>query len=156
MKSRIILATIGVAMTGILVWMMSLFGFPPTFLIAWLLLIAAIGVITRQPAGEDDGSWPPEKPLEVFRGSDVSRLAWTINTRTGVVGRNLVRRLEQVLRHRLELRGLDLDDEAHAVRIDALLGQGIRSALRSREVTRDDVIRVLDAIETIPPHLEEK
>lgn len=156
MRGRIVLAIIGVATTGIIIWLMSLFGFPPTFLVAWLILIVAIGIITRQRGAEDDGSWPPEKPLEEFRGSDVSRLAWTINSRTGAVGRNLVRRLEAVLRHRLQLRGLDLDDEAHAHRIDALLGHGIRTALSSREVTRDGAIRVLDAIETIPPHLEEK
>lgn len=156
MRGRIILAGLGIVLTGVVIWVLSLFGFPPMFVGAWLILIIAIGVITRQHGAEGVDTWPPAKPQPVFRGSDVSRLAWTINSRTGVAGRNLVRRVEAVLRHRLQLRGLDLDDETDAARIDMLLGDGIRTTLRSREVTRDDVVRVLDAIETIPPHQEEK
>lgn len=82
-------------------------------------------------------------------------MAWAINTRTGVAGHVVVRRVQAVLRRRLALRGLDLDDPAQHARIDALLGEGVRDALHRREVQRTDIEMVLDAIDRIPNDMEE-
>ncbi|WP_298039124.1 hypothetical protein [uncultured Microbacterium sp.] len=156
MRGRVALTIIGLLGAAVVVWVLSLIGMPPLFVIAWLLLVGAVGIITRADESPEPDAWPPEKPQPDFRGSDVSRLAWSINTRNGAVGSMLVARLDALLRRRLQLRGLDIDEPGDAARIDALLGDGIRTALTAREVTRDDVERVLGAIETIPSHLEEK
>lgn len=82
-------------------------------------------------------------------------MAWAINSRTGVVGHLVVRRVRNLLRRRLAHRGLDLDDPAHHTRIDALLGPGVRDALGRSEVQRADIERALDAIERIPNDTKE-
>src|SRR5690606_17909312 len=104
---------------------------------------------------EEGSSWPPPRPSH-DRGSDVSRLAWAINSSTGVVGPGLVRRVRSVVVHRLAVRGLDLDDDSHRPRIDALLGEGIRSALDAPVIIREELDRILDAIEELPPTLERR
>ena len=82
-------------------------------------------------------------------------MAWAINARTGVAGHVEVRRVQSVLRRRLALHGLDLDDPTQHARIDALLGEGVRDALHRREVQRTDIEIVLDAIDRIPNDTEE-
>lgn len=150
MRGRVVLATLGGLGAAALVGVLSLIGLPPLFVTAWILIVVALGIVTRQTLFEEHVAWPPDRPTPPFRGSDVSRLAWTVNARTGAVGYGLVRRLDALMRHRLAAHGLDVDDPAHAERIDALLGPGVRTALSSRAVHRTDAERVLDAVEAIP------
>ncbi|WP_245958717.1 hypothetical protein [Microbacterium bovistercoris] len=150
MKGRIVLGVIGLLVAGALVLVMTGLGVPVEFAIAWLLILGVILLATRQSFIEEGGAWPPEPPTVLLRGSDVSRLAWSINPRTGVVGHVIVARVERMLRRRLAHQGLDLDDPAQHAHIDALIGPDIREVLGGREVRRRDLERVLAAIERIP------
>ncbi|UJP10788.1 hypothetical protein L2X99_03855 [Microbacterium sp. KUDC0406] len=151
MKGRIVLSVIGLLVAGALLLVMTVLGIPLEFAIAWLLILAAIVLATRQPFLDEGGAWPPEQPTPLLPGSDVSRLAWSLNPRTGVAGHVIVGRVERTLRRRLAHHGLDLDDPAQHEEIDALIGPGVRDALGRREVRRRDLERVLDAIDRISP-----
>lgn len=156
MRGRLVLAFIGLAVAAGLVAAASSLGVPALFAVAWLIVLAAIGVVSRQTLFAEDTAWPHPEPERPYLGSEVSRLAWSVNTRSGIVGLNLVKRLGHALRHRAAAHGLDVDDPAHADRIDALFGPGIRDLLAQRVVRRDDVERVLTALESVPPTLERR
>lgn len=155
MKARLMIGAIGVAATIALVLVLSRLGVPTDFAIAWMLILAALGLAGRQVFFDDGFAWPPSERTRVARGSEVSRLAWSVNSRTGEAGHVLVRRVEGVLRRRLRHRGLELDAIEQHPQIDALLGDGIRELLTRRDVQRADIERVLDAIERLPTRTEE-
>ena len=146
---RILLAVVGIAAGAGTVVVLDQLGVPVEFAAAWLLLIVAVGLLSR--AGLiDDASWPPARPERRPRGSEVARLSWNINSRTGEAGFLIVRRVERVLRHRLARLGLDLDDPAQASAVDELLGAGVRDTFTRAEVTRADLERVMTAIDRLP------
>ena len=155
MKGRIVILGVGLVVATVVAVLLGQLGFPVPFVVAWMVLILAIALAGRQVFFDESASWPPEKPRRDPRGSEVSRLAWAINSRTGVAGHVVVRRVRNVLRRRLAHRGLDLDDSDDHSCIDALLGEGVRGALHRREVQRADIERVLDAIERIPNDTKE-
>ncbi|WP_259614245.1 MULTISPECIES: hypothetical protein [Microbacterium] len=155
MRGRIVLAVIGALIAAALLFVMLIFGVPAPFAAAWTLLLLAVVAATRQVFFDEVVTWPPEAPRAERRGSDVSRLAWAINTRTGVAGHVVVRRVQGVVRRRLAHLGLDLDDPDDHPRIDVLLGDGVRVSLHAREVQRADIERVLDALDRIPTDMEE-
>jgi len=146
---------IGGVVTLAMILVLGQLGFPAPFVLAWVIILVAVVLACRQEFIEIGPVWPPEKPSRSARGSEVSRMAWAINARTGVAGHVVVRRVQSVLRRRLALHGLDLDDPTQHARIDALLGEGVRDALHRREVQRTDIEIVLDAIDRIPNDTEE-
>lgn len=146
---RILLIVLGVAAGVVIVFLLDGLGVPVAFAAAWLLLIVAVGLLTR--AGLlDDGSWPPPRPERRPRGSEVSRLAWSINSRTGAAGFVMSRRVERVLRRRLARLGVDLDDPAQSPAVDALVGEGVREVFTRPAVQRTDLERVMSAIDRLP------
>lgn len=155
MTRRVVIASVGVIGAAGALFLLGKLGFPEPFVLAWMILALGVTFACRQEFIEVGSEWPPEKPSRSSHGSEVSRMAWAINTRTGVAGHVVVRRVQTVLRRRLALRGLDLDDPAQHARIDALLGEGVRDALHRREVQRTDIEMVLDAIDRIPNDTEE-
>jgi hypothetical protein len=155
MKGRFVITGVGIAVAVAVLILLGQWGFPVPFVLAWMLTVLTIVLAARQIFFDDDASWPPEEPRRASSGSEVSRMAWAINSRTGVAGHLVVRRVQNALRRRLAHRGLDLDDPAQHPRIDALLGEGVRDALHRSEVQRTDIERVLDAIERIPNDTEE-
>lgn len=155
MKQRIVILAIGGVVAAVLVVLLGQLGFPALFVVAWMIVVLAVVLAFRQDFIEIGALWPPEKPSRPSRSSEVSRMAWAINTRTGVVGHLVVRRVQSLLRRRLAHRGLDLDDPAQHARIDALLGEGVRDALHRREIQRTDIELVLDAIDRIPNDTED-
>jgi hypothetical protein len=155
MKRRILVLGIGGVLALAVLLVLGQLGFPVPFVLAWMVVVVTVVLACRQEFIEIGPVWPPEKPSRGSRGSEVSRMAWAINTRTGVAGHVVVRRVQSVLRRRLALHGLDLDDPAQHARIDALLGEGVRDALHRREVQRTDIEIVLDAIGRIPNDTEE-
>ncbi|WP_431806303.1 hypothetical protein [Microbacterium paraoxydans] len=146
----------GLLLAAALVAGLTFAGVPLAFAVSWAIVAAAVTLALRGVLVDDPVGWPPERPSRETRGSDVSRLAWAINARSGVAGTVLVRRVQSVLRRRLAHRGLDLDEPADHARIDALLGPGIRDGLSHREVLRDDIERALDALDQIPADTEER
>ncbi|MEE6390232.1 hypothetical protein V3G71_15430 [Microbacterium paraoxydans] len=155
MKGRIVLTVISVLVAAALLGLLMAFGVPAPFAVAWALILLAVVAATRQVFVDEAVVWPPEAPRAETRGSDVSRMAWAINTRTGVAGHVVVRRVQGVVRRRLAHRGLDLDDPEDHPRIDAMLGDGVRASLHARDVQRADIERVLDALDRIPTDTEE-
>lgn len=155
MTGRIVLLTIGGLVAAALLVIMASLGFPILFALSWMLIAAAVVLASRQPFVDEGAAWPPMKPAREARGSEVSRLAWAINPRTGVAGHVVVRRVQSVLRRRLAHQGLDLDDPAQHEDIDALLGEGVREGLHRREVHTADIERALDALDRIPSELKE-
>lgn len=155
MKRRLAIMGVGVVIAGAILILLGQLGFPVPFVLAWMIVVLIIALAARQIFFDDDASWPPEEPRRVPRSSEVSRMAWAINSRTGVAGHLVVRRVQNALRRRLAHRGLDLDDPAQHTRIDALLGECVRDALHRSEVQRTDIERVLDAIDRIPNDTEE-
>ncbi|MFE6733267.1 hypothetical protein [Microbacterium sp. NPDC057650] len=151
MNGRIVLGTIGVLIAaGIVLTIMTWLGSPVEFTLAWLLIVGVIVLAFQQPFIDEGGMWPPEQQTVLQRGSDVSRLAWSVNPRTGIAGHVIVARVQQVLRRRLARHGLDLDDPADFERIDALVGRDVREVFGRREVRRRDLELVLDAVDRIP------
>lgn len=150
MRSRILILTSGCVLAAVVAILLGQVGFPPLFVVAWMIVLLAVVLAFRQDLIETGAMWPPQRPRRDSRSSEVSRMAWAINTRTGVVGHSVVRRVQSLLRRRLAQRGLDLGDPAQHARIDALLGPDVRSALDSREVQRTDIELVLDALDRIP------
>lgn len=155
MRGRIVLGIVGGGLVAAILLLLGLVGVPIAFSLAWTLLLVAVALASRQLFFDETVSWAPEERPRSARGSEVSRLAWSINTRTGVAGHVVVRRVQGVLRRRLTHRGLDLDDPSQHPAIDELLGPDVRMALHRREVHRSDIERVLDAVERLPAHPEE-
>ena len=146
---RIVLGMLAVAAGAGIVYILDRTGVPAGFAAAWLVLLLALGLLTRACL-LDEGSWPPARPERRPRGSEVSRLSWNINSRTGEAGLLIVRRVQRVLRHRLARLGLDLDDPDQEAAVDALLGPGIRETFSRPEVKRADLERVMAAVDRLP------
>lgn len=155
MRGRVILIACGVLAAAGFTAMLAALGLPPLFVVSWILVVVGVGIGTRIPVDDDARSWPPERPSRT-QGSEVSRLAWAINSSTGVVGPALVRRVRTIASHRLAVLGLDLETDADHPRIDVLLGGGIRDILAVPAMRHDDLDRVLDAIESLPTTLERR
>ncbi|WP_205828841.1 MULTISPECIES: hypothetical protein [Microbacterium] len=149
MKARLILLALGAVVAAVVLVLLGALGVPLLFAASWLLIVLTIALVSRQVFFDESSLWPPEQRRGAERGSEVSRLAWSINSRTGVAGHVVVRRVQNVLHRRLAHRGLDLDDPGQHATIDALLGPGVRDALHKREVQAADLEKVLDAVEGI-------
>jgi hypothetical protein len=149
MKGRIVLMAIGVVVAVVVLGLLGVLGVPVLFAASWLLIVLAIALVSRQIFFEEASIWPPERRARAERGSEVSRLAWSINSHTGVAGHVVVRRVQNVVRRRLAHRGIDLDDPAQHSAVDALLGPGVREVLYKREVKAADLEQILDAVERI-------
>lgn len=150
MRARLLLAVLGLAAGVVMLLLLRQLGFPLDFTAAWMVLILAGGIVSTQVfSAEEESNWPPAERVPRVPGSDVSRLAWSINTRTDLANHVIVARVESTLRRRLITRGLELDDPADHGRIDELLGDGIRALLTRRDVRGADIERVLDAIESL-------
>ncbi|WP_435745582.1 hypothetical protein [Microbacterium sp. PMB16] len=155
MKGRVVIAAIGVVFLIPVLFLLSWLGVPVEFALSWIIVALTVAVVSRQVFFDETTEWPPQERDRTVRGSEVSRLAWSINSRTGVAGHVVVRRLRSVLRRRLAHHGLDLDDPAQHARIDTLLGSGVRETLHGSEVQSAEIERILDAIERLSPEPED-
>lgn len=140
---------IGAAVGGALALGLSLLGVETPFAIGWgIVVIAAFGV-ARPVLAETIPAWPPQRVPLRSRGSEVSRLGWSFNSRTGLAGRRLVHRVRALVTARLARHGLDFDDPSQHHEIDALLGVGVREALLKEELGIGELERALDAAERL-------
>lgn len=156
MKGRIVLLGGGMVLALVVLLLLAQFGVPFPFALAWILVVVTIGVVSRQAFFDETHAWPPDERALPVRGSDVSRLSWSLNGHTGVAGHVVVRRVERIVRRRLSHRGFDLDDPGQYTEIDALLGAGIRTIFQQKVVRLTDIERALDAAEKLPFPNEEK
>ncbi|MFJ4166752.1 hypothetical protein ACIPY5_14460 [Microbacterium sp. NPDC089698] len=147
MRRWIVLIVLWIVLGVPVALLLDFLGVPLPFGIAWILVFAAALLIAQQSFLDEAGPWPPPAPEQFQRGSDVSRLAWAIDTRTGVVGMSLRRRVSALADRRLREHGLSLERE-DAAAIDAILGPGAHAALTVAELRSPDLDRLLHALES--------
>ncbi|WP_374208922.1 hypothetical protein [Microbacterium sp. CIAB417] len=135
---------------------LRLFGLEPLFALSGGILAAAVVFLAALRGTEaviDDG--PREEDDAAGRGSEISRLSWAFNPRTGVAGEIVGRRVRGILRRRLGRRGVDVDDPHQRGRVDALLGAGLWDRLTARQVQSADIRRALDAADRLAAGTED-
>ncbi|MDR2294187.1 MAG: hypothetical protein LBE05_03145 [Microbacterium sp.] len=134
----------------------AFFGVEVLFALAWGMAVSVIVVAMRMFRVEEAPAWPPQVPDDDRVGvSDVSRLAWTISPAAGAPGRGAVLRVTEVLRRRLRVHGLELDDPADATAIDSLLGATVRADLLSPHPSASALEAAIAAAETLAPQTQE-
>lgn len=134
---------------------LSAVGVEMLFAVGWGLAGAAVAMLMLLALPAEPGADAPQMPAAVERrATEVSRLAWALNPRTGLAGERITRRVRGVLRHRLELIGLDPERPADVPRCDALIGQGLWARLTGQATSITDIERALDAIDRLSPTKE--
>lgn len=148
-RSRIIVA-IAVAVTTALVF--AAIGVEVTFSIAWGALVGILVLCTQLVMPEDPRMDAPEIKAEPDRrGTEISRMAWSLNPSAGMAGELITRRVRAILAHRLQRHGLDVTNPEHAGRIAAIAGAGVWERLVGHGTTRQELDRALDAIDRLSP-----
>jgi len=133
------------------------FGVETPFAVAWGLLAGLVVIASSVVVSADPRDDAPDIPVgPERRGTAISRMAWSLNPRTGQAGELIRRRVRAVLAHRLERHGLDVDDPAHRARIDALIGPRTWDSLIAAGTTADDIVRALDAADRLAPQKEKQ
>lgn len=131
---------------------LSALGVQVEFAWGWAALGAAITVATGMVFPDDPrADAPGRKAAPEYVGSEVSRMAWAINTRTDTVNEAVTRRVRATLRRRLLRHGIDVDDEQQTDAVDGLLGEGLWERLNGHRTTISvlrDAIAVADRLET--------
>jgi hypothetical protein len=129
----------------------------PSIVVA--LVVAGLGItlgIITLPL--DNVEWPPAPP-EPTDGArrEVSELTWSLRTPGGVVGERNVERVRRIADTSLRRRHLDLDNPAHRVRIERLIGAPLYALLNSAERHRVSLsmllseLGILEALEKSDP-----
>lgn len=139
----------GIALIAATIVLMLL-GLEPMFALSGGVLACALVLLTALRGAEaviHEG--PSREPDSPTRGSEISRLAWAFNPRSGVAGEIVSRRVRALLRRRLVRRGIDVDDPNQADRLDAVLGTGLWQRLNGRQVQNIDIRRALDAADRL-------
>jgi len=127
-------------------------GFEWPFVIGWSVLVVALGLLAQLDAPPDPSADEPRIPLAPDRRpTEISRLAWALNTRTGLSGDQMTRRVREILRHRLRRYGIDPDDPAQHGATSDLLGSDLWERLAGPRTTIVDIERSLDAIDRLDP-----
>lgn len=149
MRGRVLIVVVWIALGIPVALLLAFLGVPLEFAVAWILVFAAALLIARQNFLDESGPWPPAPPDIPRRGSDVSRLAWSIDSRTGAVGPSLRQRITAIADRRLRAYGVRLDT-AEASAVDAVLGPGAHAALTGPVLRRAELERLLQALEHDP------
>ncbi|MFD5215167.1 hypothetical protein [Microbacterium sp. NPDC058345] len=127
-------------------------GVQATFAWAWGGLIAAVIAVLGVALPDDPRADAPGRDIgDGFRGSEVSRLAWAINPRTGEVGAAVTRRVRATLRRRLALADLDPEAPADAEEVERRLGAGLWARLNGPRTSIQDIGDALAAAERLAP-----
>lgn len=154
-RGRIIWAIVIAVVAGIA--LRTAFGVETAFAVAWGLLAGLIVIASTVVVAADPRDDAPDIPVgPERRGTAISRMAWSLNPRTGQAGELIRRRVRAVLAHRLERHGLDIDDPAHRARIDDLIGPRTWDSLTASGTTADDIVRALDAADRLAPPKEKQ
>ncbi len=154
-RGRIIAAIAVAAGTALIL----LFGLrvEPVFAFSWAVIAGMVVVSAQLVIPEDARVDAPDIPIRrEQRGTDVSRMAWSLNPRTGEAGELATRRVRSVLRRRLLRRGLDIDEPVHRAQIDALIGEGLWDRLSGPGTKIQDIERALTVIDSLAANKEKQ
>ena len=152
---RVLFALIVAAIVAlILLWIV---GVEVSFAVAWGIL-GGILVASWQPILPDDprADAPVVEVGPARRGTQIARMAWSINSRTGMAGALITGRARRLLAHRLKRVGVDVEDPEQRAQVDALVGNGVWDSLTGRDTTRTDIERALEAASRLSPTKEKK
>jgi len=153
MRTIRILIAIGCAGGAAIVF--TVIGFAVPYVVAFALVTGAVALIALFAIPDDPRADAPRIPIPTdVRASEVSRMAWALNTKTGVAGARVTRRVRGILRHRLERLGIDPDDPADPARRDALIGPDLWPRLAEPGADLTDIVRALDVIDRLAPTKE--
>lgn len=117
-----------------------------------VVVVTTAVVLWRRLDDGDEAPWPdvPQDRREGAR-NDVSELGWATFTRSGAVGDRVLRRVRGLATARLAERGVDLATPGGTEAASRLLGPDVVDGLVARRsVSRVEVHRWLDAIDTVP------
>ncbi|MGO2747473.1 hypothetical protein [Microbacterium sp.] len=154
-RGRIIAASVVTVVVGLIL----LLGVrvEATFAVSWAILVGILVLCGQLALPEDLRTDAPEMPMnQEQRGTEIARMAWSLNPRTGEAGVLITRRVRGILHHRLLRRGVDTEDPAHRAQIDALVGGGLWERLNGPGTKREDIERALAAIEILAPSKEKQ
>lgn len=152
---RILLAVATAVIVALILF--SVIGVELSFAVAWGIFGGVVALGSRIILPDDPRAGAPD--IEVGparRGSEIARMAWSINSRTGAAGALITRRARRLLAHRLERIGLDIENPHQRAAIDALIGSGVWDRLAGRDPTRPDIERALEAAARLSPTKEKK
>lgn len=151
-------ALVAVGVAALVTWILAGFvGVELSFAAAWGILAGIIVLAMHVVLPADPRVDAPHlENARQRRGTDIARMAWSINPRTGKAGALLTGRVRRVLAHRLARRGLDTDNPDQHQQIDALIGAGVWAGLVERGTTTQDIERALDAIARLSPNKEKQ
>lgn len=128
------------------------FGFTWPFVIGWSLVVVALALLAQLVVPLEPGVDAPHIPVEPDRRpTEISRMAWALNTHTGLAGTQITRRVREALRHRLQRRGADPADSANGSLVSALIGPDLWARLEGPGTTIVDIERALGAIDALGP-----
>jgi hypothetical protein len=126
---------------------------------AYSLLIAGLGAgavaVLALPSLAAEPDWPVLPPPHLDgRRRDVMSLSWLLTSRRGGVDPAAVRRLREIARRRLGIRGIDLDspDPAQRRRAAAALGEAAYRILADgagRQTTHSELNMCVVALESL-------
>ncbi|MGP6171754.1 hypothetical protein ACTU6V_11155 [Microbacterium sp. A204] len=151
-----IIAAIAVAAGAALILLFGL-RVEPVFAFSWAAIAGVIVVSTQLVIPEDARVDAPDIPIRrEQRGTDVSRMAWSLNPRTGEAGELATRRVRGVLGRRLLRSGLSIDEPMHRAQINALIGDGLWDRLSGPGTKIQDVERALTVIDSLAANKEEQ
>lgn len=135
---------------GVAVGVLHAFGVQSVFAWGWGIVAATVVLLRGIRMPDDPRSDAPGRPADTrYVGSEVSRLAWAINTRTDTVNEAVTRRVRATLRRRLMRRGVDADDGAQPDAVERHLGSGLWQRLSGRRTTVRDIRDGLKAAERL-------
>lgn len=150
MSARRTLLAIGAAVVAALALLG--FGFTWPFVIGWSLLICAVGLLGQLVMPLEPGFDAPRIDTERHRRpTEISRMAWALNTHTGIAGQQITRRVSAILRHRLVRQGIDPDNPEDRARLTAVIGPGLWEQLTGPAPTIIDIERALDVVDRLNP-----
>jgi hypothetical protein len=151
-RARTILVLIAAAVTAAVLWITGA-DLAHTLTIA--LGAASAGLVWVALPEHDPGEWPDEAgSTKDGARREVVRLSWSLRPRRGRVQPPAVARVRDLARHRLALRGLDLDDPAQQGEIERLLGGSAHRVLQPsarRLPRRRALVECLDALDRLDP-----
>ncbi|WP_145985651.1 hypothetical protein [Microbacterium phyllosphaerae] len=128
------------------------FGFTWPFVIGWSLVVVALALLAQLAVPLEPGVDAPHIPVEPDRRpTEISRMAWALNTHTGLAGTQITRRVREALRQRLQRRGADPADPAKRSLVSALIGPDLWARLEGPGTTIVDIERALDVIDALSP-----
>jgi hypothetical protein len=126
-RARLALLVAAAVLATALCWYI---GMDTVHAVTFGLVVGAAGLLwTAVPEHRDVGWEPTARATPEGARWDVTQLSWSLRTRRGRVQHTALRRVQELARHRLALRRLDLDEPGDRAEIERLIGEAAYATL---------------------------